>query len=184
MQRCFLLWIIALATGRALAEDVKPAISLRYSCFDKPFLSASVSTERHDSFPDVEVRLLDAQGRPLDNNRRNRRTPKSQQGKVIEIPGHPATSQTVAAEICEAGEGDYALLVSEHADGQYWLSIDADDGIGNEGMDSSFFARKGQTCTFRFRVRLAYHVVNVRWLSPGNVQTSSPDPTCELAKKP
>jgi len=178
MQRCLFVLIVALAAGRAFAKDIKPAVSLRYSCSDKPFLSVSVSTQRRDSFPDVQLRLVDPQGRALGSDNKHRRIPKSQQGKVIEIPGHAASSRVVAAEICEAVQGDYALLVTEYADGQYRLSV------GNEALSSWFLSRQGQSCTFRFRVQMANHVVNVRWLSPDHVQTSSPDPTCELATRP
>ncbi len=179
MPRCFVVLIIALATGRALAKDVKAAVSLRYSCSDKPFLSVSVSTQHRDSFPDVQLRLLDPEGGSVSSDSKHKEIPKSQAGKVIEMPGHAAISRVVAAEICEAVQGDYALLVSEYADGQYRLSVAAEFGTG-EAMSSWILSRQGQTCTFRFRVRMGPQV-SVRWLSPDHVQTFSPDPTCELA---
>ena len=184
MRRSLAILIVALVAGTALAKETKPAVSLRYSCSDKPFLSISVSTLHRDSFPDVQLRLIDPLGRALGFGVERKRIPTSHYGKVIEIPGHEAMSRVVAAEVCEAMQGDYAVVVSEHANEDYRLAVRADDGsVGNEAQSSWFQSRQGQTCTFRFRVLMANHTVSVRWLSTDHVQTFSPDPACELAAK-
>ena len=181
MQKCFAVLIIFLVAGNALAKEANPPVSLGYSCSHKPFLSVSISTQRSDSFPDVQVRLIDPLGRALSSHENNR-IPKFRQGRIIEIPGHAATSKAVAIEICGAKPGDYAVVVSERANDQYRLAVRADNGgTGNEGMASSFRSRRGRTCTYRVRFRMVDHIVNVRWLSSTeHSQTLSPEPACEL----
>jgi hypothetical protein len=179
MQTSMVVLIIGLAVGQGAAKEVKPVLSLRYSCLDKPFLSVSVFTPRRDSFPDVELRLIDPSGQPLANGKHKR--VRNHSGRIIEIPRHPEMSKAVAAEVCGATQGDYALVVSEHANAEYHLAVRADDGnTGNEAMSSAVSSRPGRTCTYPFRVLMQYHSVRVRWLQSNEpMQAAFPDPICK-----
>src|SRR5258708_1679424 len=88
---------IAAQAGSAKRVEPKPRPSLRFSCFNKPFLSVSLHTQKRDRFPDVELRLIDPRGRS-EGGARAKRIPKSQSGRVIQIPGHPAISKAIAVE--------------------------------------------------------------------------------------
>lgn len=180
MQKSLVVLVIGLAAGQAVAKEVKPALSLHYSCLNKPFLSVSVFTPSHDSFPDVELRLIDAGGQPLPS-RKHKRVSKFQSGRVIEIPRLPAKSKAVAVEVCDAVQGDYALVVSEYANAEYLLAVRADDGnTGNEAMSSGISSRRGRTCTYPFRVLMQYRSVRVRWLESNEpMQAAFPDPICK-----
>jgi hypothetical protein len=180
MQKGLVVLIIGLAVGQGAAKEVEPALSLRYSCLNKPFLSVSVFTPRHASFPDVELRLMDPGGHPLASGK-NKRVSKFQSGRVIEIPRHPEMSMAVAVEVCDLTQGDYALVVSEHANAEYRLAVQADDGsTGNEAISAGISSRRGRTCTYPFRVLMHYHSVRVSWLESNRpTQASFPDPICK-----
>jgi hypothetical protein len=180
MQKSLAVLIIVVAAGQAVGREVKPALSLRYSCFEKPFLSVSMYVLPHrDIFPDVELRLIDPRGRAL-GSAKQRRVLKFRSGKVIEIAKQPTRSKAVAAEVCGAMQGDYSLVVSEHENGQYRIAVRADDGgTGNESMTAGVLTRRGRTCTYPFRVLMSDHSVSVKWLgSTDHVQTFLPDPSC------
>jgi hypothetical protein len=181
MQKRLVLLIIGLAVGQGLAREVKPVLSLRYACLNKPFLSVSVFTPRHDSFPDVELRLIDPGGHDLARGKHKNVFSKFHSGRVIELRQLPEISRAVAAEVCDATQGDYALIVSEHTNAEYRLAVSADDGsTGSEAMDSAVLSRPGRTCTYPFRVLMQYHSVRVRWLASDKpMQAAFPDPICK-----
>jgi len=176
--------LVTLAAVGASAKDAPGKPSLRFSCSEKPFLSVSVFTPAHDSFPHIQLGLIDPFGRNLSGGKQKAGDPKHRVGRVIELPKHPTRSRAVAAEVCGAVEGDYQLVVSERANAEYRLAVRVDDGgPGNEAMSASLLSRVGQNCTLRFRVSMRYHVVSVRWLTAEAVQTDLPDPVCESVGK-
>ena len=83
---------IAPQAGNAKRVEPKPRPSLRFSCFNKPFLSVSLHMQKRDRFPDVGLRLIDPLGRSGDGAGA-KRIPNSQSGEVIQIPGHPTISK-------------------------------------------------------------------------------------------
>lgn len=91
------------STGTAGTEYSK---SLRFACSNDPFLSVSVSSPRHDRFLNIELELVDPAGRKVGYSDENHPIPRSQYGKVVEIPSHPERSKAVAVEICGASERD------------------------------------------------------------------------------
>ena len=170
---------IAAQAGNVKRVEPKPRPSLRFSCFNKPFLSVSLHTQKRDRFPAVELRLIDPRGRSGDGTGA-KRIRKSQSGRVIQIPGHPTISKAIAVEVCDAIPGDYAVIVSEHNDEQYGFVVSGDDGgPGNEAMSSGLYAHPDRTCRYWFRFSMgAGHMVTVRWLeSINHMQTI--EPVCE-----
>src|SRR5690242_6210245 len=131
LSATLIIQLAAFAGGK----EVRTAVSLRYSCYDKPFLSVSVSTLQRNTFPSVELRILDPLGRSFGTGSNGERNPRSQSGRVVEIPKHQQHSKAIAVEICDAIPGDYSVDVSELSNAQYWLSVSADDGkTGNEAI--------------------------------------------------
>jgi hypothetical protein len=184
MRKSFAVLIIALTAGNASAKDASPAVSLLYSCSDKLFLSVSVATFDRRHFPDVRFKLTDPAGKALGSGVKRKLFPKARYGRVIGIRSNPARSKAIAAEICGAMQGDYEVNLSEQGSEKYRLAVQADEGShDSDSMESIFMPREGRTCTVKFRVRMIEpHIVNVHWLrSADNVQTSEPDPACELA---
>jgi len=182
MCRALALLFIGLLTvtfGETQTKSSKSRQSLRYSCLGKPFLSVSAYAAGHASFPDVDLRLIDPLGRSSGNGSEGKRIPKTQYGRVIEIPKNAKQSKAIAVEVCEAMQGDYVVVVSEHGKEEYGLSIRADDGgSGNGGMGSAFYPVQNRTCKFELRVLMEYHSVKLRWLR-NHVQIADPDPICE-----
>jgi hypothetical protein len=116
------------ATSSTPASEHEYTDSLRYSCFDHPFLSVSAQVAEHEAFPDVDLRLTDPKGRNTGNGRQDRPIPNSHYGKIVEMPKHPERSKAVAVEVCDAIEGRYSFTVSEHGRGDYIVSVGGDDG--------------------------------------------------------
>jgi hypothetical protein len=183
MRRGLAFLVIVLFTviaGETQTKSSKPRQSLRYSCLDKPFLSVSAYAGGHASFPDVELRLIDPLGRSSGNGSKGKPIPKTQYGRVIEIPKHATGSKAIAIEVCEAIQGDYLVTVSEHGKEEYGLSVRADDGgTGNEAMESAFYSHPDRTCKFQFRFLMKDHSVTLRWVRD-QVQIADPDPICEI----
>jgi hypothetical protein len=183
MGRALALLVIILFTVTASETQTKSSNSrqsLRYSCIDKPFLSVSAYTAGHASFPDIELRLIDPLGRSSGNASEGKRIPSTQYGRVIETPKHATRSKAIAVEVCEAIQGDYLVVVSEHGEEEYGLSVRADDGgTGSEGMGSAFHSVRDRTCKFQFRFLMKDHSVTLRWVRD-HVQIADPDPICEI----
>src|SRR5450755_1716367 len=117
MRRALALLVIVLLTvifGETQTKGSKPRQSLRYSCLDKPFLTVSAYTAGHASFPDVALRLIDPLGRSSGTGSQAKRIPKTQYGRAIEMPKYATRSKAIAVEVCEAIQGDYLVMVSEH----------------------------------------------------------------------
>ncbi len=120
----------------------------------------------HTRFPDVELRLIDPLGRSLGNSSEGKRIPNAQYGRVIDIPNNATGSKAIAAEVCEAIQGDYLVVISVHSKGKYGLSVHADDGgNGNESMATGVDTLYS-TCKFEFRFLMNAHSVT--------------DPICEI----
>lgn len=185
MRQAFLLLTVVLFTataGETKTTNSKSRPSLRYSCLKRPFLSVSAYTADHASFPDVELRLVDPLGRYSGNGSAGKRIPKSRYGRVIEVPKYPTRSKAIAAEVCDAIQGDYIFVVSEHGKEKYGLSVRADDGgSGHEAMGSALYSIPNRTCKFQFRFLMKGHSVTVRWLRD-RVQIADMDPICEITQ--
>jgi len=158
--------------------------SLRFSCFDDPFLSVSVSAPLHDSFVNIELGLVDREGRSAGSGHHSHSIPKSQYGKVVEIPSHPERSKAVAVEVCGAMPGAYLISVSEHGNFNYRLTVSGDDGTrsneGNEAQPVNLHAEGDRMCHFRFNFRSSKGKVAIQWLdSTGRPLAFLEQPTCE-----
>ncbi len=181
MRDALVLLIIVLiaAKGGETRTTGNFTLSLKYSCHNKPFLSVSAYAAGHASFPDVDLRLVDPSGRSSGKGSEGKRIPNSHYGKVIEMPSHPASSKAVAVEVCDAIEGDYIVVVSEHSKGEYGFAVSADNGgTGNEAMGTTFHGLRDRTCKYEFRFLMKGRPVTLRWLGNDHVQTA--DPVCEL----
>ena len=67
-------------------------------------------------------------------------------------------------EVCDAIQGDYAVIVSEHNDEQYSFVVSGDGGPGNEAMSSGLYAHRDRTCRYWFRFSMgAGHIVRVHF---------------------
>ena len=183
MRQALALLIIVLFTAspsETQTKNSKSRQSLRYSCSNKPFLSVSAYTAGHANFPDVELRLIDPLGRSSGNGSDGKRIPKTQNGRVIEIPKNAKRSKAIAVEVCDAMQGDYLVVVSEHGKEEYGLGISANDGgTGNEAMGSAFHSLPNRTCKFQFRFLMKDHSVTLRWVRD-HVQIADLDPVCEI----
>lgn len=173
-----LLGILASCPVALHAAQSEAQLSLRYSCFNKPFLTVSAHVPRHDSFPAVDLLLTDPRGRSVGHDRAAEKIPNSQYGKTIEIPGHLSQSRAVAAEVCGAIRGDYILVVSEHDDVPYLISIggNAAEG-GDQFIIARFYPHGARTCRYRFSF-LMDEGSNVHWLA--DAQHRGDHPVCEL----
>ncbi len=169
---------IAAHAGNAKRVEPKPRASLRFSCFKKPFLSVSLHTPKRDRFPEVELRLTDPRGRSGDGAGA-KRIPKSQSGRVNDVPGHPTLTKAVAVEVCDAIQGDYSVIVSGHEDQRYLMTISADDGrLGNEAMSSDLNIHRDRTCRYWFRFSMGSGHATVHWLE-GTNHMQAGEPLCE-----
>jgi hypothetical protein len=179
------LLLMLLAAGSTTTWATEYAQSLRFSCFKDPFLSVSVSAPRHDSFVNIDLGLVDPDGRTAGSGHHGPSIPRSQYGRLVEIPSHPEYSKAVAVEICGAMPGAYLISVSEHGNFDYRLMVSGDDGTqsneGNETQPVHLHAEGDRMCHFRFNFRMAKGKVAIQWLD----NTSHPlrfaeFPTCEL----
>ena len=176
--------LMLMAAGFTTTGATEYSQSLRPSCFDDPFLSVSVSAPRHDSFVNIELGLVDPDGRSAGSGHHGHSIPRSQYGKVVEIPPHPEMSKVVAVEICGAMPGAYLISVSEHGNFDYRLSVTGDDGTGsnqgNETQPVNLHADGDRMCHFRFNFRMAKGRVAIQWLdSAVHPLAFAERPTCE-----
>ncbi len=169
--------VVALPISAQNATNVKE--SLRFSCNNRPFLSISVSTMNRDSFPEVELKLKDPNGKAVGAGGAGKAVPNSQYGRVVEIPKIPRT-KAIAIEICDSIQGDYEVTLRELDSGsQYRLSVRADDGRNtNTGNISrtSYYESKGRLCRFGMRVRFEKDDALIYWLNDSGDTT--PQPSC------
>jgi hypothetical protein len=186
-QLCLLLMLIAAGSTTTWATEY--AQSLRYSCFHDPFLSVSVSPPRRDSFVNIELGLVDPNGRSAGGGHHGDAIPRSQYGNVVEIPSHPEISKVVAVEICGAMPGAYLISVSEHGDFGYRLTVSGDDGTGsnqgNETRPVNLHTDGDRMCHFRFNFRMKNGKVAIQWLDyTGHPLAFAEFPTCEPIPRP
>ena len=181
-QLFFLLMLIA--AGSTTTGATEYSQSLHFSCFDDPFLSVSVSSPRHDSFVNIDLGLVDPDGRSAGGGHHGPSIPRSQYGKVVEIPPHPEMSKAVAVEMCGAMPGAYLITVSEHGSFDYRLTVTGDDGThsnqGNETQPVNLQADGDRMCHFKFNFRMAKGKVAIQWLDKtGHPLRFAEFPTCE-----
>jgi hypothetical protein len=163
--------------------------SLHLACLNDPFLSVSVSAPRHDRFIDIELGLIDPAGRKAGSGGNdNHPIPRSQYGKVVEIPSHPESSKAVAVEICGAMPGRYLISVSEHGTLDYRLTVRGDDGTesnyGNESEPVNLHADGDRMCRYRFNLSMEDGYLAIRWLdSAGHPLKFSEHPTCDVVPR-
>jgi len=129
--------------------------SLRQSCSDAPFLSITASAPRHDSFVNVELGLVDPKGRTAGTDRGDS-IPRSQYGKIVEMPLHPERSKAIAIEICDAVPGTYLISIAEHGDFDYRLDVTRDAGPTSDWFSQPvhLHAEGDRVCRFRFNFRM------------------------------
>jgi hypothetical protein len=185
-MRLSLLFVsLAFATGAlARTKTSEYSDSLRFSCFDRPYLSVSAHVSGRRSFPNVELQLTDQYGRRAGIGKHDRRIPNSHYGKVAEIPKVPERSKAVAVEVCGATAGRYAFTVSEHDSSPYTISVTGDDGKGsNDGNESDELNRQPngeRVCQFRFYYSMAGGKVSIEWVDKDNrVLPFLEKPDCE-----
>lgn len=164
------LAVIAAQAGNV--KGVQPRLSLRSHCLNKVYLAVFVHTLKGDGFPDVDLRLLDPRGRSSGGVAENNRIPKSQSGKMILIPKN-ARTKVIAVEVCDALQGDYTAIVSEHKNEQYGFSVEADGGdLGSDGEGFGLATHRNSTCKFWFRLSMgAGHMLKVHSLDANHMQT-------------
>ncbi len=182
LQLCLLLMLVAACSTTTWATDY--ARSLSYSCFHEPFLNVSVSSPRHDSFVNIELGLVDPNGRSAGSGHHGNAIPRSQYGKVVEIPSRPEASKVQAVEVCGAMPGAYLISVSEHGDFGYRLTVSGDDGTesdqGNETQSVNLRTDGDRMCHFRFFFRMTKGKVAIQWLdNTGHALGFGEFPICE-----
>jgi hypothetical protein len=180
--------MLLILAGPAGAASTGYSQSLHFACLNDPFLSVSVSSPRHDRFVDIELELVDPAGRKVGGGGNNHPIPRSQYGKVVEIPSHPESSKAVAVEICEPMSGAYLISVSEHGTLDYHLIVRADDGTennhGNESETVSLHADGDRMCRYRFNLSIENGYLAIRWLdSTGHPLKFLEHPTCDVVPR-
>jgi hypothetical protein len=175
--------------GSTGAANTGYSQSLHFACLNDRFLSVSVSAPRHDRFIDIELGLLDPAGRKAGSGGNdNHPIPRSQYGKVVEIPPHPESSKAVAVEICDPMPGPYLISVSEHGTLDYRLTVTGDDGTesnhGNESEPVNLHADGDRMCRYRFNLSMENGYLAIRWLdSTGHPLKFSERPTCDVVPR-
>jgi len=170
----FLPLVLAAFTALAKAEQANPPYSesLRFSCFDKPFLSISAHSPKHDRFPDIQLEVTDGLGQRAGYGNYQRRIPESHYGKIAEIPKAPDRSRAVAVEVCNAKPGRYTFTVSEHGNFPYRISVTRDDGTGsNTGNETRIIcwqSNEDRVCRLSFDFLVSGGKVTIRWLDKEN----------------
>jgi len=185
---CFIVFALSSVVQKAKAED-KYSQSLRFSCFNEPFLTVSVSTPRRDSFPKIDLEIVDPEGRGVGNAAQGRSIPRNQYGNLVEMPNHPEMSKAVGGEICGAKPGRYLVRVSEHDRLEYRLRVSGDDGTrSNEGNGTQtvmLHSETGRTCGFRFAFLIENGRVAIQWLDTTNHPLGLGElPVCEAIPNP
>lgn len=147
LERLVLFVLAGVASGQTA--------SLRQSCSDAPFLSITASAPRHDSFVNVELGLVDPKGRTAGMDRGDS-IPRSQYGKIVELPLHPERSKVIAIEICDAVPGTYLISIAEHGDFDYRLTVTGDAGPTSDSFSEpvNLHADGYRLCRFRFNFRM------------------------------
>ena len=159
--------------------------SLRYSCVDDDtFLSVSASAPRHDSFVNVELSLVDPQGRTAGRDRQGESIPRSQYGKVVEIPTRPDNSKAIAVEVCRAMPGAYLVSVSEHGKFDYRLTVRGENKTVMEAEPVNLHADGDRVCHFRFDFQPGKGKAVIQWVDrAGHPLPFLEHPTCEVVPR-
>ena len=185
MRLSLLIVLLAFATA-ALAQTKQSQYSnsLRFSCFDLPYLSVSAHVPGRRSFANVELQLTDQSGRRAGIGKYDRRIPNSRYGKTAEIPKVPDRSKAIAIEVCGARAGRYAFTVSEHNSSPYTISVTGDDGKdGNESEELNRRPDGEGVCQFRFYFSMAAGKVSIEWVDKDNRSLRFLEkPDCDLVR--
>jgi hypothetical protein len=179
------LLTLAGSAGAAASDHAK---SLRFACFNEPFLSVSVSAPRHDRFVNIELGVVDPAGRKAGSGDDHDPIPRSQYGKVIQIPSNPEWGKAVAIEICGAMPGTYVITVLEHGSVDYRLSVSGDDGSGsNQGNDTepvNLHTGGDRLCHYKFDFNMENRTVAIRWLDhAGHPLKFGERPSCDAVPR-
>jgi hypothetical protein len=181
MRNATALWIVLLTLApAAIAQTGHPeqTESLSLSCLENSFLGVFAHVASHESFPHVELRLIDPSGRNLGASVQAQQGKDVHYGRVFQLPKHPDHSKAVALEICNAVSGRYVLTVVESGNERYQISVTGEDGkTGNETRILYLHSDGDKTCTYRFSFLMADGKVAIRWLD-------SADHPLPFAKKP
>jgi hypothetical protein len=172
MRTLFLIYLVVIvlaATGDAQTSEPEYRDSIHLSCLESPFLSVSAHTPRHDGFPDVEIRLTNPQGRSAGNGPHDNQIPKSQYGKVAEMPKRPNISKAVAVEVCDAIAGRYVIRVTEHGSAEYRITVRGGGDKVDTNAQILYLRPDGErTCEYRFYFLIAEGKAAIRWLDNGD----------------
>ena len=133
-----ILLFSAAKTAHPQISTKKPQESMRSSCSIEPFLSASVSTPRHDGVPKTEIRLTNPHTREQGAHMTEPRIPNSQYEIVALIPQYAERTMEHAVEICGAASGEYLLTIYEHGNELYSITISADARDDNDVLPGKF----------------------------------------------
>jgi hypothetical protein len=181
-----LLLVLALAVAAPSGtKDDKYSESLRYSCRNDTFLSATASAPRHDSFLTIELALVDPERRSAGTGAHEHPIPRSQYGKIVEMPTHPEMSKVTGVEVCGAIPGRYVINVYEHGNFEYRLSVSGNDGTGsnygNETQPLMLETDGDRVCRYRFAFVISKGRVAIQWLdSAGHPLRMGESPSCEV----
>jgi hypothetical protein len=160
------LLFVASGTGElALAGQGEGQQLLYFSCFDKPYVGVIARNPQRDAFPDIELRLMDPEGRTAGYGSHKSTIPNSHYARVIEIPSVPSLSKAVAVEVCGASQGQYELTVREGADFSYILAARSGGGnITDETQGLNRVAQTGRTCQYKFTFTLQDGHARLKWI--------------------
>ncbi len=181
MRRKWIVWALALhqvfcGVSSTAKDAVTPREPLRLSCFDRPFFSVEFSTLNRDDFPALDLKITDPIGRSIGSGRNVQRIPASQYGRTCLKP-----FKSLAAEVCNAVQGDYEVNVTElNAGSQYRFSVTGNDGKTGTLGQSTTFITSGRACRYRMRFTFRYNIVSLHWLNDSGATTA--EPTCLSAR--
>ena len=139
--------------------------SLAHSCSRKPFFSVSISTPRHDAIAPVQITLVDPKGREQGAQHGATSIPNSRYQIIAEIPASAAHSLAHAIEICDAQPGQYELIIHEHGNGAYRVTVMAEKGDADEySLVLRPISREGRIRRYRLIFKSANGRASVMWL--------------------
>jgi hypothetical protein len=175
LRRLGLGAILLVAVPLCPQEPPRAHLSLRLSCFKRPFLSIDVSSVHRDTFPPIELMLRDPKGRTIGAGSSGKRIPHSQYGRVDQVPEKPKRSSVIAAEVCDAVQGDYEVILRELDSGsEYGLSVAVDDGKNGNAARGSSYVTRSRVCRFGMRIKFEYGNALVYWLDGSGITTERP----------
>jgi|HubBroStandDraft_6_1064221.scaffolds.fasta_scaffold46164_3 hypothetical protein len=156
-----IIWIF-LADLLAFSQADK---SMAYSCRQTPFVGVSVSTPDHDVASPVQIKLIDPNRREQGVKTHGPAIPGSHYGVVAEIPNAPFRSLIRAVEICGADAGQYELILYEHGNSRYRVSVVAQEtGTNSNSLEMHLRSKEGRVRRYRFVYKIVDQQPSVLWL--------------------